>query len=102
MIDGKLISAISIQIDESSLTSESFPQEKITGDEVFGSTLVLSGEGLLEVTQTGGKTRVGRLSSIAEEIQQPKTPLQLAMKTLFSSCGKCDRIFRPCRPVQHD
>lgn len=80
--DGKLLSSISLQIDESSLTGESFPVEKMTNTEVFAGTLVLTGEGLLEVTQTGASTRVGKISVLAQEIRQPKTPLQLAMKAL--------------------
>jgi Ca2+-transporting ATPase len=80
--DGNLVSAISLQIDESSLTGESFPQEKSQGAEAYAGTLVVSGEGLLDVTQTGGGTKVGKISALSQEIRQPKTPLQLAMKTL--------------------
>ncbi len=80
--DGKIVSAVSLQVDESSLSGESFPQEKTAGAEAFGSTLVLAGEGLLEVTRTGGDTRVGKISARAEEIRPPRTPLQLAMKAL--------------------
>ena len=80
--DGNLVSAISLQIDESSLTGESFPQEKTQGSEAYAGTLVVAGEGLLDVTQTGSTTRVGKISGLAQEIRQPKTPLQLAMKAL--------------------
>jgi Ca2+-transporting ATPase len=80
--DGRVASAVSLQVDESSLTGESFPQEKATGDGAYAGTLVIAGEGLLDVTQTGGSTRIGRISALAQEIRQPKTPLQLAMKTL--------------------
>jgi Ca2+-transporting ATPase len=83
--DGNLVSAISLQIDESSLTGESFPQEKTPGAEAYAGTLVITGEGLLEVTLTGGSTRVGKISALALEIRQPKTPLQLAMKTLVKT-----------------
>ena len=80
--DGKIVSAVSLQVDESSLTGESFPQDKVTGDEVSAGTLVIAGEGLMEAEHTGGSTRVGKLAAQAEEIRQPKTPLQLAMKSL--------------------
>jgi Ca2+-transporting ATPase len=83
--DGDITSAISLQIDESSLTGESFPQEKIPGAEAYAGTLVIAGEGLLTVTQTGGNTRVGKISALAQEIRQPKTPLQLAMKALVKT-----------------
>jgi Ca2+-transporting ATPase len=80
--DGTLATAISLQLDESSLTGESFPQEKGPGDAAYAGTLVVAGEGMLEVTQTGGRTRVGKISLLSQEIRQPKTPLQLAMKAL--------------------
>lgn len=80
--DGTLIAAVSLQIDESSLTGESFPQDKAPGDEVYAGTLIITGEGMLAVTQTGGSTRMGKISAMADEIRQPKTPLQIAMKSL--------------------
>ena len=80
--DGKLLSSVSLQVDESSLTGESYPGEKSPGDESFGGTLVIAGEGLLEVTQTGARTRIGKIAALAQEIRPPKTPLQLAMKAL--------------------
>jgi Ca2+-transporting ATPase len=80
--DGNLRSSVSLQVDESSLTGESYPKEKFPGDESFGGTLVIAGEGLLEVTQTGANTRIGKIAALAEEIRPPKTPLQLAMKAL--------------------
>ncbi|MCX6684910.1 MAG: cation-transporting P-type ATPase [Methanoregula sp.] len=80
--DGNLLSSVSLQVDESSLTGESFPTEKFAGDESFGGTLVIAGEGLLEVKQTGARTRIGKIAALAQEIRPPKTPLQLAMKAL--------------------
>ncbi|MGA2913787.1 MAG: cation-transporting P-type ATPase [Methanoregula sp.] len=83
--DGRVVSAVSLQVDESSLTGESFPQEKVPGDEVFAGTLVIAGEGMMEAGFTGGATRIGRLTVQAQEIRQPKTPLQLAMKALVKT-----------------
>ncbi len=83
--DGKVVSAVSLQVDESSLTGESFPREKGTGDEVSAGTLVVAGEGMMEAVSTGGATRIGKLSAQAQEIRQPRTPLQLAMKALVKT-----------------
>jgi Ca2+-transporting ATPase len=80
--DGRIVSSVSLQVDESSLTGESFPVEKTPGNEAYASTLVVAGEGLAEVTVTGGGTRIGKISDLAREIRPPKTPLQLAMKSL--------------------
>jgi Ca2+-transporting ATPase len=80
--DSKLSVSFSILIDESSLTGESLPKEKNSGDEVYAGTLVVSGEGTAKVFATAGNTRFGRISALAQQIREPKTPLQLAMKKL--------------------
>lgn len=80
--DSKLLKAVSLQIDESSLTGESFPQEKKADDEIYAGTLVISGEGRAEVFATGSRTKFGNIAKLAEEIKEPKTPLQVAMKAL--------------------
>ncbi|HXW98530.1 MAG TPA: cation-transporting P-type ATPase [Methanomicrobiales archaeon] len=80
--DGTVRSAVSLQLDESSLTGESLPVEKAPGGEAFAGTLVLSGEGTLEAEHTGAETRIGKISELARVIRPPKTPLQIAMKSL--------------------
>ncbi len=80
--DARLLSVVSLQVDESSLTGESFPVEKLSENEVFAGTLVRSGEGIAEVTTIGASTRLGKISAAAEEIRPPRTPLQIAMKSL--------------------
>jgi Ca2+-transporting ATPase len=80
--DAKLFLSYSLQVDESSLTGESFPVEKKRGDEIYAGTLVSSGEGKAEVFSTGKNTRIGKIASLAKVIKPPKTPLQLSMKSL--------------------
>ncbi len=80
--DGRLVSSVSLRVDESSLTGESFPVEKEARDEAFSGTLVLAGEGLLEAAATGGKSRIGEIAAQAQVVRPPKTSLQLAMKSL--------------------
>ncbi|HTY52237.1 MAG TPA: cation-transporting P-type ATPase [Methanomicrobiales archaeon] len=80
--DGTIRSGVSLQLDESSLTGESFPVDKAPGGEAFAGTLVLSGEGTMEAARTGRETRIGKISELARVIRPPKTPLQLAMKSL--------------------
>lgn len=80
--DGTIVSGVSLQVDESSLTGESFPREKAPGSEAYAGTLVVSGEGVMEAVRTGGETRIGKISELARVIRPPKTPLQIAMKAL--------------------
>ncbi|WP_332449982.1 cation-translocating P-type ATPase [Methanoculleus sp.] len=80
--DGRLVSSVSLRVDESSLTGESFPVEKAAGDDAYSGTLVLDGEGVLEAAATGGRTRIGEIAAQAQVVKPPRTPLQLAMKSL--------------------
>jgi len=80
--DGKVQKSIGLQVDESALTGESFPQEKNIGDEIFAGTIVVSGEGEALVVSTGKNTKLGEIVATLKEVKPPKTALQLAMKTL--------------------
>lgn len=80
--DGKVLVSYSLQADESSLTGESFPLDKNEDDELYAGTIVVSGEGKAVAVSTGRDTRIGKLSAVAREIKEPKTPLQLAMRSL--------------------
>jgi Ca2+-transporting ATPase len=64
------------------LTGESFPQEKNRGDEIHAGSVVLSGEGEAVVAETGRRTRLGKIASAVKTVKPPRTPLQLAMKSL--------------------
>ena len=97
--DCKLIASYDIQVDESVLTGESLPREKMVGDEVYAGTLVLSGEGKGEAYATGKNTRFGKISAMAQEIKPPKTPLQLAMKSLSVTLAYVAIFFSIIIPV---
>jgi len=81
--DGKLIESFgTIQVDESPLTGESLPVEKKKNDPIYAGTLVVSGDGKSVALATGKDTKIGKISTQIQEIKPPKTPLQLAMKSL--------------------
>jgi Ca2+-transporting ATPase len=80
--DAKVRQSVDLQNDESSLTGESFPQSKSYGSEVYAGTVVVSGEGQAEVFATGKNTKLGKTADTLKQIRSPKTPLQLAMKSL--------------------
>jgi Ca2+-transporting ATPase len=93
--DARLVRAYGLQLDESSLTGESFPVPKDAEaivpetaqttdltNMVLAGTLITQGEGLSVVTLTGKNTELGRVSELAKEAKEPDTPLQVAMEEL--------------------
>ncbi|HYB59601.1 MAG TPA: cation-transporting P-type ATPase [Candidatus Acidoferrales bacterium] len=83
--DSRVTQSLSLAVDESSLTGESFPQDRQAGDDIYAGTLVVAGEGTATAFATGSATKIGAISARAQEIKEPKTPLQLAMKSLAKS-----------------
>lgn len=83
--DGELIEAHHLEIDESVLTGESLPVIKSIKTEVFLGTLVVKGNGIFKVKETGVKTRVGQIAHTLTTIQPMKTPLARNMDSLGKS-----------------
>jgi len=80
--DGKVHQSIGLQLEESALTGESFPQDKNINDPIYAGTVVVSGEGEAAVIATGKNTKMGKTAAELKGIKPPKTALQLAMKSL--------------------
>ena len=93
--DGRLISATSLQIDESALTGESVPASKsidtipddspVLGDQLnmaFMNTPVTHGSGVMIVTGTGAETAVGRISGMLKTAPTLKTPMTAQLDAL--------------------
>ncbi len=80
--DARIEKSIGLQVDESALTGESAPIDKNKAEEINAGTIVVAGEGIAQVFSTGKNTRFGQIAATLKEIKPPKTPLQLAMKSL--------------------
>ncbi|HSA37581.1 MAG TPA: cation-translocating P-type ATPase [Methanoregula sp.] len=88
--DGILLFSNNMLLDESLLTGESVPVRKIPwsgeiragrpgGDDqpmVFSGTLVVQGQGLAEVTQTGPRTEMGKIGAVLETVGRGDTRLK--------------------------
>ena len=63
-------------LDESSITGESVPRDKESGDEVFSGTL--NGHGLLRirVTRAGSETTLARVIKLVEQARERKAPVE--------------------------
>ncbi|VAW74294.1 Cation-transporting ATPase, E1-E2 family [hydrothermal vent metagenome] len=85
--DLRLFFVKGLQIQESVLTGESMPVEKITdpvaqesviGDRrcmAYSGTLVTHGQGTGVVVETGAQTEIGRISTLVSEVESVTTPL---------------------------
>jgi len=78
--DARLVDAHDLQVDESLLTGESIPVEKlISTDEagrVYSGTLVATGRARAVVTATGASTELGRIGGLLKSIAPEKTTLE--------------------------
>ncbi|MGQ9501047.1 MAG: cation-translocating P-type ATPase [Anaerolineae bacterium] len=94
-VDGRLIESINLQVQESALTGESAPIEKVVEalpDEhlaladrrnmVYMGTMVTYGRGTMVATETGMRTELGRIADMIQAVKQEQTPLQRRMDQL--------------------
>ncbi len=89
--DGRLISAVNLQVDESALTGESIPADKsleevpegaALGDQanrVFSGCFAARGRGAFEVERIGMETEVGKIAGLLDQAADKRTPLQRNM-----------------------
>ena len=109
--DCRLINAVNLKAEESSLTGETVPVEKnaliileektAMGDclnMVFATTVIVNGHGEAVVTETGMNTKVGKIAKMIITNEAPETPIQRKLgevgKTLGLAClGICALIF---------
>ncbi|MFA6599089.1 MAG: calcium-translocating P-type ATPase, PMCA-type, partial [Ignavibacteriaceae bacterium] len=100
--DGTVVEAISLQVNESSLTGESNAVNKVSteqlvknssdqktypADKVLRGTLVVDGHGIMEVTSVGDSTEIGKTAKAATEETGQKTPLTLQLEKLSKIIG---------------
>jgi len=75
-VDGELLEANHLEIDESILTGESLAVIKKHKEDVFLGTFVTKGNGLMLVTATGNNTQFGQIAKTLSSIENEQTPLQ--------------------------
>ena len=74
-LDGVLVSGSSA-IDQSMITGESMPVDKIVGDEVIGATMNTHGSFTLRVTKIGADTALANIVRLVQDAQATKVPIQ--------------------------
>ena len=74
-VDGRIVEGNS-SIDESMLTGESLPVEKLQGDFVIGATINKFGTFRFEATKIGKDTALSQIIKMVEDAQGSKAPIQ--------------------------
>ncbi|MBO0451020.1 heavy metal translocating P-type ATPase [Candidatus Enterococcus murrayae] len=74
-VDGKIFAG-QTTIDESMLTGESLPVDKMIDDQVFGGTVNTTGSIQFNATQVGSMTVLSRIIRMVEDAQGEKAPIQ--------------------------
>ncbi len=98
--DARLIESVNLKVDESVLTGESVPVEKLADvvlDEdtplserrnmVYSSTVVSYGRGKAVVVGTGMNTEIGRIAAMVQLEEKEETPLQRRLDSFGKKLG---------------
>lgn len=110
--DARILEASGLEVDESSLTGESFPVAKDASavlpleiriteqvNMLFSGTIIVKGRAKALVTSTGIKTELGKISGLTKTAKEPKTALQLSMKQLSRTLVWIALFFSTLIPV---
>ncbi|XUB35972.1 hypothetical protein IGI41_000965 [Enterococcus sp. DIV0876] len=94
-VDGRLLQASDLQVNQSALTGESNPVRKNTDSHeekehdrfevrnvVFAGTTVSNGSGTVAVTQIGMGTEFGKIAHLTQSMDEEKSPLQKELDKL--------------------
>ena len=73
-VDGRVVSGHSA-IDESMLTGESIPVEKVADDKVFGASINGQGSLTIQAEKVGDETLLAQIIKLVEDAQQTKAPI---------------------------
>ena len=98
--DARIVESMRMQVDESALTGESVPVDKIAtvidqdelalGDQknmVFASTMCTYGRGLAIVTSVGMQNEIGKIADMLQQSDDNTTPLQIKLAQISKIIG---------------
>lgn len=77
--DGSMIYSAGMEVDESILTGESRSIKKRKNEEVWASSAVVAGSGVMSVQALGEKTKTGKMSKKLKHYEAEATPVQKAI-----------------------
>ena len=83
VVDGEVISAVGLEIDESLLTGEADPVEKTTGHEVLSGSFVSAGSGIYRATRIGADSYAAKLSEDARRFELAHSELRRGVNVIL-------------------
>ncbi|GAA3723774.1 HAD-IC family P-type ATPase [Gordonia hankookensis] len=67
VVDGELVEAMALDVDESLLTGEADPVDKVPGDQILSGSFVVAGSGAYRATKVGAEAYAAQLASEASK-----------------------------------
>ncbi len=83
VVDGEVVEASYLEVDESLLTGESDPMEKNPGDEVMSGSFVVAGVGTFRATRVGTDSYAAKLTAEASKFSLVKSELQQGINKIL-------------------
>jgi cation-transporting P-type ATPase E len=86
-VDGAVLEASGLEVDESLLTGEADPVDKDTGDEVLSGSFVVAGSGRIRATKVGVEAYAFKLSSEARRFSLVSSELRTGVDRIIKFVG---------------
>jgi cation-transporting P-type ATPase E len=83
VVDGEVIEASYLEVDESLLTGESDAEAKRVGDQVMSGSFVVAGFGAFRATRVGHDSYAAKLTAEASKFSLAKSELQAGVNTIL-------------------
>lgn len=83
VVDGEVLEAAALEIDESLLTGEADPIGKSVGDPVLSGSFVVAGSGAYRATKVGREAYAARLAEEASKFSLVKSELRSGINTIL-------------------
>ena len=87
VVDGVVLDASGLEIDESLLTGEADPVDKAIGDRLMSGSFVVAGSGIMRATEVGADAYAFRLSSEARRFSLVRSELRSGIDSVIKIVG---------------
>jgi len=94
-VDGRVVQADSLEMNEALLTGESDSVLKEPDDTLYSGSFVIAGSAVFVATQVGANSTINKLAATAKAYRQPLTPTQRQINWLVEMAVAVMLIFGP-------